>query len=55
MNNWPVIAEESDICAQEFYEMWMDCVYYEVQPEADCAYDNYLEQLKIAKEARKRM
>lgn len=55
MNNWTVVAEECDICAEEYYDLWMDCVYHELVPEANCAYDSYLEQLRMAKEARKRM
>jgi len=51
---WHVIAEECEILAGEYYELWVDCRFCECWPEAECAYDHYLEQLKMAKAARKR-
>ena len=52
---WQVLAEEYEQAAEEYYGLWMDCVYAECKPEADCEYDHYLESLRVARCARRKV
>ena len=51
---WTKQAEDYDVLAGEYYDLWVDYQFTQYEAEAECAWSHYLEQLKRAKYARKR-